>query len=229
MNEMERTPRDSGDMGRRRFMKLGVAAPVALTLGCSGSPQSRETKPMTAPLMVTFIGGHQGQWRVLQINPVTGASLPSAERVRVDEGEVSGTPSGSAWTLRGVVGHVRYVERREKDALVAVQAGLGRPEATRAALIPIKKSPAWWALAQDERRAIFEERSHHIEASMKYLPAIARRLHQSRELNEPFDFLTWFEYAPKDAALFEELVKMLRSTEEWKYVEREVDVRLSRE
>jgi chlorite dismutase len=133
------------------------------------------------------------------------------------------------WVLRGVAGHVRYTEHREKEALVAVQAGLGRAEATRAALIPIRKNAAWWALAQDERRAVFEERSHHIQASLKYLPAVARRLHHSRDLGEPFDFLTWFEYAPKDAQLFEELVQILRSTEEWKYVDREVDIRVSRE
>jgi hypothetical protein len=36
---------------------------------------------------------------------------------------------------------------------------LGRPEATLAALIPIKKSVARWVLAQDERRAMFKERS----------------------------------------------------------------------
>ena len=136
---------------------------------------------------------------------------------------------GTGWVLRGVAGHLRYTTREEKETLSAVQAGLGRAESTRAALIPIKKSAAWWALAQDERRAIFEERSHHTQASLKYLPAIARRLHHSRDLGEPFDFLTWFEYAPRDAQLFEELAQMLRSTEEWKYVEREVDIRLSRE
>jgi hypothetical protein len=40
---------------------------------------------------------------------------------------------------------------------------------------------------------------------MEYLPAVARRLHHSRELGEPFDFLTWFEYAPEHADAFEEL------------------------
>jgi hypothetical protein len=38
--------------------------------------------------------------------------------------------------------------------------------------------------------------------------------------------VTWFEYAPEHAELFEELVGMLRATEEWTYVEREVDVRV---
>src|SRR5258706_13272272 len=104
---------------------------------------------------------------------------------------------------------------------------LGRPESTRGALIPIKKSRAWWELPQDERRAIFEERSRHIADSMKYLPAIARRLHHARDLGEPFDFLTWFEFAPGHEGMFEDLVGMLRSTEEWKFVEREVDVRVT--
>jgi hypothetical protein len=38
---------------------------------------------------------------------------------------------------------------------------------------------------------------------IEYLPQIARRLHHSRELAEPFDFLTWFEYAPKHSDAFE--------------------------
>ena len=63
---------------------------------------------------------------------------------------------------------------------------------------------------------------------MEYLPGIARRLHRARELGEPFDFLTWFEYAPEQSDAFEEMVARLRSSEEWRYVEREVDVRLTK-
>jgi chlorite dismutase len=107
-----------------------------------------------------------------------------------------------------------------------VQAGLGRPEATQAALIPIRKSAAWWDLTQEERRAVFEDKSRHIAASLKYLPAVARQLYHCRDLGEPFDFLTWFEYAPEHAAMFEELVGTLRGTDEWNFVEREVDVRV---
>ena len=50
----------------------------------------------------------------------------------------------------------------------------------------------------------------------------------SRDLGEPFDFVTWFEYSPADAELFEDLASQLRRTEEWQYVEREVDIRLQR-
>jgi chlorite dismutase len=95
-------------------------------------------------------------------------------------------------------------------------------------MIPIRKRDAWWDLAQDERRAILETQSRHIAVGLKYLPAIARRLYHSRELGEPFDFVTWFEYAPEHEAAFEELVAALRSTAEWRYVEREVDIRLAR-
>ena len=124
---------------------------------------------------------------------------------------------------------LRYTERAEKQQLIAVQAGLGRSEATCAALIPIRKSQAWWELTQEERRKIFEDKSHHIASSLRFLPAIARQLYHCRDLGEPFDFLTWFEFAPAHASLFEELVGMLRRTEEWTYVEREVDVRVVKE
>jgi chlorite dismutase len=128
----------------------------------------------------------------------------------------------------GVTSHERYVQAQEHAALVTRQAPLGRPEAKRAALIPITKAPTWWALPQDERRAIFEERSRHIATGLRYLPAVARRLHHGYDLGEPFDFLTWFEYAPADTAAFEELVALLRATEEWRYVMREIDLRLIR-
>lgn len=37
-----------------------------------------------------------------------------------------------------------------------------------------------------------------------------------------------FEYAPQHEAEFEEMVKQLRASDEWRYVEREVDIRLER-
>ena len=180
-----------------------------------------------APIIpVTFAAGSEGEWRIDRIVAVAGAALPRAERLTAHH--AASEVSGAVWTLRGTAGHQRYVERAENERLVAVQAPLRRPEATCAALIPIRKSDAWWDLAQDERRTIFESASHHISASLRYLPAIARRLYHSRDLGEPFDFLTWFEFAPEHAAAFDELVATLRATAEWTYVEREVDIRLSR-
>jgi chlorite dismutase len=183
---------------------------------------------MPRPLYVSFAFGASGEWRIDDVRQVVGESLPEAERLAVTER--SGGPEASAvFTLRGVVSNARYANRSELDALGARQEGLGRPSATRAALIPIRKTEAWWALAQDERRAIMEERSRHIAIGLDYLPGVARRLHHCRELAEPFDFLTWFEYAPEHADAFEALTARLRETEEWAYVDREVDVRLSRD
>jgi hypothetical protein len=172
--------------------------------------------------------GSPGIWRIERCSPVLGEALPSAPYLTVHAARDVVLPPDTAFVLRGSTGHVRYVEQTEKVALAAVTPGLARPEATLGALIPIRKSDAWWELPQDERRAILEQRSAHVSLGMKALPAIARRLYHARELGEPFDFLTWFEYAPEHASLFEELVQALRATEEWKYVEREVDFRLVR-
>ena len=137
---------------------------------------------------------------------------------------------GTLWRLRGIRSNERYTTRDEKARLTAKQEGLGRPESTHAALIPIRKNASWWALPQDERRKIFEEKSKHVNIGLQFLPAIARRLLHCRDLgeNEPFDFLTWFEYAPSDEKAFDRLVVELRHTEEWTFVDREIDIRLVR-
>jgi len=63
---------------------------------------------------------------------------------------------------------------------------------------------------------------------LKYLLAIAHRLQDCQDLSEsePFDFLTLFDYSESDEAAFDEMLPAMRAIEEWKYVEREVDIRL---
>ena len=174
----------------------------------------------------TFVGAETGAWRIERATAIVGEALPVAPRLDVHPGIV--TAAGAAWTLCAVSGHARYVERAEKTTLDPASPPLGRAEASCAALIPIRKSEAWWALPQDERRAIFETRSRHIASSMPYLPRIARRLYHARELGQGFDFLTYFEFAPEHAAAFDELLGLLREREEWQYVDREVELRLAR-
>jgi hypothetical protein len=180
-----------------------------------------------------FVAGSHGAWRVESARCLAGEALPSAARLAVVPNAVAASElaPGAVWQLRGITSNERYVEREEKRRLVAQQQELGRPESSRAALIPIRKNAAWWALSQDDRRHVFEAQSQHIAIGLKYLPAIARRLHHCRDLgaDEPFDFLTWFEYAPADAAAFDELVAALRRAPEWAYVERELDIRLIRD
>lgn len=175
----------------------------------------------------SFVGGDSGLWRVLSVSAVRGDALspvPFLNVCAVADGEL---PSGN-WRLEGLISNLRYATRAEVASLRAVQEGLGRPTARRAALIPIKKTAEWWSLAQDERRAIFEETSHHTAIGLAYLPAVARQLYHCRDIGQPFDFLTWFEYGLEHATAFEDLVARLRSTPEWRYVEREVDLRLER-
>lgn len=182
---------------------------------------------MAAIIPVSFVGAEMGSYRVLRMSAVTGAPLAEVAAVTPHPAHLAASAApGAAWVLRGTNSALRYTERAETEALKQVQPALGRPHCSLAALIPIRKSDAWWNLSQDERRAIFETRSSHIASCLKYLPAIARRLHHSRDLGEPFDFLTWFEYAPEHESSFEDLLQLLRATEEWQYVDWEVDIRL---
>ncbi|WP_373488142.1 chlorite dismutase family protein, partial [Blastomonas sp.] len=171
-------------------------------------------------------GGDAGQWRVVSQSAWIGEGLPAVPFIRIDD-QTDNQMGPPRWTLRGFTSNLRYSTRSERSLLDRRSEGLHRSHATCAALIPITKSPQWWAMAQDERRAIYA-RSEHMAIGADYLPAIARRLHHSRDLGEPFDFLTWFEYPPEASTAFEALVARLRSTEEWDHVIREIDIRLVR-
>ena len=181
------------------------------------------------PQASTFVGGRKGSWKVISMETINGPPLERVQRLQVTGGLMAKVPPGAKWLLRGVTSSERYTTRREHQKVVARQPRLGRPKATYAALIPISKLASWWNLSQDERRHIFETRSGHIRTGLKFVPTIARRLYHSRDIGEPFDFLTWFEFAPSSESAFNALVTELRKTEEWNYVEREVDIRLSRD
>lgn len=180
-------------------------------------------------LLQVFRGRASGGLPIRSLTTIAGQPLAAASGIEVGEAAHDAPPDPAAvWTLRGVGSNVRYATGSEVKRLRAVQEPLGRAEARRVAIIPIRKSAAWWDLAQDERRSIFEETSHHTAIGLEYLPAVARRLLHSRDLGEPFDFITWFEFRPDDEPAFDELVARLRATREWRYVEREVDIRFDR-
>ena len=196
-------------MDRRRVLLGSVGLVGGVGCASSGTPSSAapegKTSANPAPSAATGYGAGlfpatfraravgapaaQGSWTVDRVVAVRGETLPTPTSLDIVL-EVAADPA-ALWSLSGVAGHARYVERAEKTPLDAASPKLGRPEASRGALIPIRKSAAWWSLPQDERRAIFEGRSKHIEFSMPYLPRIARRLYQARDLGQPFDFLTW--------------------------------------
>lgn len=183
------------------------------------------------PRLFSFVGGRAGVWRTTSHRAITGESLAGAEALDIVPGDVMTGPADAVWVLRGATSNERYVTRPEKEELLARQPALGRPGADCAVLIPIRKSAGWWAMTPDERRQVFEEQSRHNRIGLDYLPAIARKLHHCRDLSreEPFDFLTWFEFAAADTGQFDRLLERLRATVEWQFVEREVEFRFRRD
>jgi hypothetical protein len=171
--------------------------------------------------------GARPSFAVAMFDVVAAAAIANfAVRVDFVAGEAAAVPAAAAWTFPGFTSTIRYATSDALRSLRAIQQPLGRPAATFAAMNPIRKSAAWWDLPQDDRRAIFEETSHHTAIGLEYLPPIARQLHHCRDLGEMFDFATWFEYAAVHEAAFDYLLARLRATREWAYVEREVDIRL---
>ena len=80
-------------------------------------------------MFTTFRGGNSGGWQILSLAGVKGEALPQAACLSVIHSDAIALPlipSQTSWRLAGVASHPRYVERREKTALGAVQAGLGR-------------------------------------------------------------------------------------------------------
>lgn len=220
---------------RREFVSDAMLAGCAITCTALYGYQplpAYGAEPMkndVNPRLFSFIGGSRGAWRVTSVSAIVGEPLPNVSHIDIVQGPIQSEDSES-WILRGVTSNERYATREEKDLLVSKQAPLGRPQASLSALIPIRKNAKWWALTQDERRAIFEERSKHVTIGVNYLPEIARRLHHCRDLEgtQPFDFLTLFDYSPEHESKFNAMLAELRDTEEWKYVDREIDIRLVR-
>ena len=174
---------------------------------------------------IVFTGGTRGNWKVLRQGPVKGVGLASV--AFVDRGTKAG--AGSVWMLSGVTSNLRYTNAAEKKVLDATPSVLAKPGATRAALIPITKSAGWWGMAQDERRAVLEDKSRHIAIGSDYLAVVSRQLVHCRDQpGAQFDFLTWFEFKPEDESRFDELLMKLRATPEWGFIEREVELRLER-
>jgi hypothetical protein len=181
--------------------------------------------------LFSFSGGDTGPWRVTNMETIIGEQLPAAKRLAIASTSSSPVDPQASWVLRGITSNERYVDREERSQIVSKQLDLGRPESTCGALISIRKNEAWWALTHEERMNIFKEQSHHTRIGLQYFPELPRRLHHCRDLseNEPFDFLTWFEFEPAQETVFNKLLAELRAIPEWKYVDREVDIRLVRE
>jgi hypothetical protein len=92
---------------------------------------------MPPSLMVHFVAGNAGPWRIDRMAVVAGEGLAPAARLAVVE---AGPVPEGAWVLRGATGNTRYAERREVAAMAARQEGLGRSGSRCAALVPIRNT-----------------------------------------------------------------------------------------
>lgn len=96
-----------------------------------------------------FVCSDDGDWEIGSKTSIRGDDpLPStAKYVTIQSAAIvpkNSDPSiSAAWVLRGVTSNERYVTKEEKAGLVAKQAGIGRESCRHAAVILIRKSPAW--------------------------------------------------------------------------------------
>ena len=83
-----------------------------------------------------------------------------------------------------------------------------------AIVIPIRKSPEWWALDQDKRAAMMQE---HTDVSLPYLKTVKRKLYHATGLDD-LDFITYFETSKLED--FHSLVLSLEKVKEFHYTRR---------
>jgi hypothetical protein len=156
-------------------------------------------------------------------------SLPVGSQITRSETAVSSGHGDE--DLIGVVQHLGYTEAERKRELAAQSASESGPCAV---LIPIAKSAAWWALAQDERLALLRagRGEGHFEIGARYATRIYRRLLHCRYLPQSrWDFLTYFEFPEAEVPAFRQLLQALRNIErnpEWGYIEHETEIWLTK-
>lgn len=127
----------------------------------------------------------------------------------------------------GSTQHLVYTDAATRGELTQLSRGSTGPIAV---LIPICKSAAWWALAQEERQAHFSRGSQpgHTALGRPFAARIYRRLYHARYLpGSSWDFLTYFEFPESERPAFQELLGLLRDPEqnaEWGFVEREQEI-----
>jgi hypothetical protein len=179
------------------------------------------------------------EYSVERVTPIRGTPSVTVDvgatllRVEVNAVWSAGTPSP---LFRGVVRHQDYTTSADRSTLVGSRTPPALAPDTRAVLIPIRKTSAWWALPANERAAQFQRRPNHpghTEIGAKYIDRIYRKLYHTRYAVETtdHDFLTYFEFEKSHEPAFDELLAKLRDVNvnpEWEYVDREYEIRMRR-
>ena len=187
----------------------------------------RASQPSETSL-IHYVGGTSGSWCVESTETFSGPELKPVTHLEIIGGRIGRAPQGTAWILPAIVSSTRYITREEPRSMAAMKSRFPQDGTPSAALVLIRKSAEWWDLAGEERRDIIEARSRQVDARLRTLPAIARRFTLHRDGSDAFDFLTWFEFDAQDSAVIDDLASAIRATDEWNYVEREIEIRLSK-
>lgn len=171
-------------------------------------------------------------YRVQTVTPVAGAPIAGVEPgQRWSRLERNGAPLWQDAPFVGSTQHLVYTDAATRTELTQLSRG---PSGPVAVLIPIRKSAAWWALAQDERQAHFKPGRHpgHTALGRGFAARIYRRLYHARYLpGSAWDFLTYFEFPEAERDTFRELLALLRDplqNPEWAFVEREQEIWLEK-
>jgi hypothetical protein len=193
-----------------------------------------------AALLESLLGrgeGRTNRYRIHEVLPVTGelpAALARAEgwqMVRVmRSGPLEMPQATGAVSFGGMIQHLHYTTAEQRRELLSCSRQAPPPgEDTMAVVIPIRKSKAWWDLAQDERQAHFRKGDRHTAIGLGYADRIFRTLFHARYLGapSPYDFITYFEFERQYAGAFRELCAELRDpakNPEWTYVDLEFEI-----
>lgn len=182
-----------------------------------------QVRGASAAAAVPVVGSHVRRWEGPAL-PALPDETPSATR------EARRPP---VFRVPATIQQLHYTGRDEREDL-RVKSSQGSGPC--AVIIPIRKSEAWWAMAQDERQSFFAPSKRgrgHTAIGFPYADRIFRRLYHARYVapvapgNEAWDFVTYFEFASSEEALFRALLAELRdplSNPEWTFVEREMEI-----
>ena len=171
-------------------------------------------------------------YEVDRIHPVVGPAVPDlAAGRRLWRLEAPGRLPLASAPFIGASTHVVYTDSATRAELAEISVGESGPVAV---LIPIRKTPEWWALGREQRQAYVMEGmpNGHVAIGRRYAGRIYRRLYQARYLpGSEWDFLTYFEFPANEIQSFCDLLAELRNVDvnpEWAFVDRELEVWMTR-
>jgi len=214
-------------------------AAVAERLGFQNEFEAADGHPPQAVAYLRRVGATPADLEnggLLLAEAVVHVAAAAAEPVDRFCGEAARllSPFSEVSVLRGAVRPTQYTGGLMHEFAYAHQVvQRPGPEMPNAFLLPMSKTPDWWAKDWMERHTYFLPRHDadghrvcpgHALAAAPGIPCLLRRTY--RNLSQPapegaYDFLTYFECADADVPTFHQVCAALRDVQqnpEWSYV-----------